>query len=45
MTEEKKVLVEVRHLAKWFPIRKGLTLRTVGHIKAVDDVSFQIYQG
>ncbi len=29
----------------WFPIRKGLFQRTVGHVKAVDGVSFSIAAG
>ena len=36
----------VRDLKKYFPIRKGvLWERTVGHVKAVDDVSFEIAEG
>jgi len=43
---EKKPLVEVRHLKKYFPIRRGVLIpRHVGDIKAVDDVSFEIYPG
>jgi oligopeptide transport system ATP-binding protein len=39
-------LVEVRHLKKYFPIFKGTIIqRQVGNIKAVDDVSFDIYKG
>jgi len=39
-------LLEVRDLAKWFPIRKGfLVERTVDHVKAVDGVSFSIAEG
>jgi peptide/nickel transport system ATP-binding protein len=38
-------LVEVSHLKKYFPIKKGLFSRVVGSVKAVDDVSFQIYPG
>jgi oligopeptide transport system ATP-binding protein len=39
-------LVSVRHLKKYFPIHKGTLLqRHVGDIKAVDDVSFDIYKG
>jgi oligopeptide/dipeptide ABC transporter ATP-binding protein len=38
-------LVEVRNLRTYFPIRKGLLGRTVGQVKAVDDVSFDIAPG
>ncbi len=43
---ESPVLVKVRNLKKYFPIYKGtLIQRHVGDIKAVDDVSFEIYKG
>jgi peptide/nickel transport system ATP-binding protein len=35
-------LLEVRNLRKFFPISKGFFKRTVGYVKAVDDVSFTI---
>ncbi|HEV3234285.1 MAG TPA: dipeptide ABC transporter ATP-binding protein [Candidatus Dormibacteraeota bacterium] len=38
-------LLEVRHLKKFFPIKGGLLQRTVAEVKAVDDVSFEIYPG
>ena len=38
-------LVEVNHLKKYFPIKKGLFSSVVGNVRAVDDVSFQIYPG
>lgn len=39
-------LIQVRHLVKHFPVRGGfLNQRTVGYVKAVDDVSFEIVQG
>ena len=38
-------LLEVRDLATWFPIRRGILSRTVGHVKAVDGVSFEIRPG
>jgi len=38
-------LLEVRNLKKYFPITAGLFRRTVGHVKAVDDVSFTLKAG
>ena len=35
-------VLDVRDYRVWFPIRKGLFKRTVGHVKAVDGVSFRI---
>ncbi len=35
-------LLEVNDLKQWFPIRKGFLQRVVGHVKAVDGVSFGI---
>jgi oligopeptide/dipeptide ABC transporter ATP-binding protein len=40
-----EVLLEVRDLHKHFPIRKGLFSRTVGHVRAVDGVSFDLRRG
>ncbi|MCI5649540.1 MAG: ATP-binding cassette domain-containing protein [Fusicatenibacter sp.] len=39
MSEEKEVLLSVSHLKKYFKVGRNATL------KAVDDVSFQIYKG
>ncbi len=39
------VLVEVRDLKVYFPIRRGLLRHTVGHVRAVDGVSFSIREG
>ena len=39
------VLMEVKGLKKYFPIQKGLLRRTVGYVKAVDDVNFYVRQG
>jgi oligopeptide transport system ATP-binding protein len=38
-------LLEVRGLKKWFPIQRGLFRKTVGHVKAVDGVSFTLNAG
>ncbi len=38
-------LLEIEHLKTYYPIRAGIVRRTVGHVKAVDDVSFQIRKG
>jgi oligopeptide transport system ATP-binding protein len=49
VTEEGKtfdqVLLQVRDLKKYFPIKRGVMRKTVGYIKAVDGVSFDIYKG
>src|SRR5690349_89093 len=34
------ILLEVKNLKQYFPIRQGFMRRVVGHVKAVDDVSF-----
>jgi peptide/nickel transport system ATP-binding protein len=38
-------ILEVRHLKKYFPIRKGVLRKVVGQVRAVDDVSFSIAEG
>jgi len=45
-TEKKsKILLEVKNLKKYFPIKAGVFKRTVGWVKAVDGVSFYIRKG
>lgn len=39
------ILLDVQGLKKWFPIQKGLLRKVVGHVKAVDDVSFYLRKG
>lgn len=39
------ILLEVKSLKKYFPIQKGLLRKTVGYVKAVDDVSFYVREG
>ena len=38
-------LVEVKNLVKYYPVLGGVFKRVVAHVKAVDDVSFDIKQG
>ena len=42
---DRPALLSVRNLKKYFPVKRGLLQRTVGYVKAVDDVSFDIYEG
>ena len=39
---ESPVLLDVQHLKTYFPIKGGVVRKTVGHVHAVEDVSFQI---
>ena len=38
-------LLEVKDLSVWFPSKKNLFGRTLEYIKAVDDISFEVYKG
>ena len=38
-------ILQVRDLKKHFPITKGVMGRVVGHVRAVDGVSFDIREG
>lgn len=40
-----ETIMKVEHLKKYFPITNGVFSRVVGHVKAVDDVSFEIKKG
>ena len=43
--DKKDIVVDVQNLKKYFPIKAGILQRTVGHVHAVDGVSFQIKKG
>lgn len=46
MTTDNSILLKVQNLKKYFPIYKGLIVnRHVNDVKAVDDVSFDIFKG
>ncbi|HTN75771.1 MAG TPA: ABC transporter ATP-binding protein [Pirellulaceae bacterium] len=38
-------LLKVENLLVHFPIKKGIFRHTVGHVKAVDGISFDVYRG
>lgn len=38
-------LVEIKNIKKYYPIKSGLFKKTVGHVKAVDDISLAIKRG
>jgi peptide/nickel transport system ATP-binding protein len=42
---QNEILLEVRNLKKYFPVRRGVLRRVVAHVKAVDGISFFIRQG
>ena len=39
------MLLNVQNLKTYFPIHRGLLQNVVGHVQAVDDVSFQLEAG
>lgn len=43
--KEQQPLVEIQNLKKYYPIKKGILSKTVGHVKAVDGLNFSIYPG
>ena len=43
--EQESPLLQVDKLKVHFPVRRGLLQRTVGHVKAVDEISFDVYRG
>jgi peptide/nickel transport system ATP-binding protein len=45
MPEERRMLLEVKNLKKYFPLRQGFLGRGTGTVKAVDGVSLHILQG
>jgi oligopeptide transport system ATP-binding protein len=40
-----EVVLKAEDLVKHYPIKAGVLRRTVGHVKAVDGVSFELYKG
>ena len=42
---DNNILLDVKGLKKYFPIQAGLMRRTVGYVKAVDDISLYVREG
>ncbi len=40
-----KPILQVKNLCTWYPINKGLFGKTTAHVKAVDDISFDVFPG
>ena len=38
-------ILQVEDLTTWFPIKRGVMARTVGHIRAVDGITFHVDRG
>ncbi len=45
ITTKRDIILDVKGMKKWFPIQKGMLKKVVGHVKAVDDVSFYLREG
>ncbi|HYR91081.1 MAG TPA: dipeptide ABC transporter ATP-binding protein [Terriglobia bacterium] len=45
MPDAAEPILSVRNLKKYFPIRRGVLARVAAHVKAVDDISFDINKG
>ena len=45
MPDVAEPILSVRNLKKYFPIRRGVLARVAAHVKAVDDISFDINKG
>ena len=45
VTYDPQYILMVNHLKKYFPIKGGLLSQTVGHVKAVDGVTFNLKRG
>ncbi|MBL7555445.1 MAG: dipeptide ABC transporter ATP-binding protein [Bdellovibrionaceae bacterium] len=40
-----EIILKAANVKKYFPIKKGLLLKTVGHVKAVDDITLEVRKG
>jgi oligopeptide transport system ATP-binding protein len=42
---DRKVILQVKGLKKYYPVERGILRRSKQAVKAVDDVSFEVYEG
>jgi oligopeptide transport system ATP-binding protein len=42
---ENNTLLAIKNLKKYFPVKGGIFSKTIGYVKAVDDISFNIKKG
>jgi len=42
---EQNILLDIKHLKKYYPVLGGVLRRKIADVKAVDDVSFRIFKG
>ncbi|MCU9615099.1 dipeptide ABC transporter ATP-binding protein [Caldibacillus lycopersici] len=42
---EQDVILQLANVKKYFPIKGGILKHTIGHVKAVDDISLHVFRG
>ncbi len=40
-----EILLDLQHIKKYYPVQAGLLRKTVGHVKAVDDINLYVRRG
>jgi len=45
MENKREVLLNLKNVKTYFPVKKGIMKKTIGYVKAVDDVSIDVYKG
>jgi oligopeptide/dipeptide ABC transporter ATP-binding protein len=45
MAENRDIILRLRGVKTWFPVQKGVLRRTVGYLKAVDDINLDVFRG
>ncbi len=45
MQNQQKPLFKISNMKKYYPIKGGILKRVQGHVKAVEDVTIDVYEG